>query len=113
MTASASGLTSTGASTAFNVTVQVKGTTPLTDMATDLGSGVKQVTYYYCSGLSGACTSSNWHLIGTSSTSGTWAFSWTTASQPVDGAYEVVAVGTDNVTNSSSSSTSVPVTVNN
>ena len=90
-----------------------KGRRQPADTAADTGSGVQKVTYYYCPGYSGSCTSTNWTLIGTSTTATTWAYSWATAAQPADGAYEVVAVGTDNVGNVSGSSTSVPVTVNN
>jgi hypothetical protein len=111
--ASAGGLTSTGASPEFNVTVAVANGALLTDTATDgSGSGVKSVAYYYCTGYSGSCASSNWTAIGSSITAaGNYQVSWT--SQPANGAYRVVAVGTDNVTNTSLPAASVPVTVAN
>jgi hypothetical protein len=113
LTASGGGLTSTGASSVFNVTVAVANGALLTDTTTDgSGSGVKSVAYYYCTGYSGSCTSSNWTAIGSSITAaGNYQVSWT--SQPANGAYRVVAAGTDNVTNTSLPAASVPVTVAN
>src|SRR5205823_14192302 len=37
----------------------------LTDAATDGGSGVASVSYYYCPGSTGACTSGNWTPLAT------------------------------------------------
>ncbi|HEY3556028.1 MAG TPA: hypothetical protein VGL05_01115 [Kribbella sp.] len=112
LTASANGLTSTAASAAFNVTVAVSSGAALTDTASDGGSGVKSVAYYYCTGYSGSCTSANWTLIGSSTSAATnYQVSWT--GQPANGAYRVVAIGTDNVTNVSQPSNSTPVSVTN
>ncbi|TCO45652.1 hypothetical protein EV646_108275 [Kribbella antiqua] len=113
LTASATGLTSTGASSAFNVTVAVSTGATLTNTATDgTGSGVKTVAYYYCAGYSGACTSSNWTAIGSSTASAT-NYSVTWNSQPANGAYRLVAAGTDNITNTSQPSASIPITIAN
>ena len=95
----------------FSVTVAVSNGATLTDTATDAGSGVASVTYYYCPGYSGGCTSNNWTAIGTSTSGPLWSVTWN--GQPSDGAYQVVAVGTDKVTNKSSPSASIPVTVDN
>ena len=110
LTASATGL-SPATSSAFNVTVKVTtASAALTDTASDAGAGVKSVSYYYCSGYTGSCPSGT--LIGTSTTSaGGYPMTWT--SQPANGAYRVVAVGTDNVNNASSASAAFPVTVAN
>src|SRR6185436_17172199 len=66
LTASASPLTDTPASSVFTVSVLVTNGAALTNAATDAGSGVDSVSYYYCSGLV-ACGSGG-TLIGTSST---------------------------------------------
>jgi hypothetical protein len=112
MTASAAGLTATPASAAFNVTVAVGNGASLTEAASDAGAGVKTVAYYYCAGYTGACTSANWTLVGSSTTAaGNYAVTWNAL--PVNGAYRVVVVGTDNVGNVSQASASIPVTVTN
>ena len=104
-----------GTSSNFNVTVLVHNGATLTDAATDAGSGVASVSYYYC--LSSnfttlTCASSTpWTLIGTSTSTSPYSVTW--SGQPTNGDYVVVAVGTDNVTNASGPSTSIPVTVNN
>ena len=113
MNANSSGLAPT-TSNPFTVSVLVRsGNATLTDTATDAGSGVASVSYYYCSGFSGGCSPGT--LIGTS-TSGSgssWSYTWSTG-QPADGQYQVVAVGTDNVGNiDGTPSTSIPVTVDN
>lgn len=113
LTASASGLTSTPASVAFNVTVAVSNGAALTDAVNDgSGSGVKTVSYFYCAGYTGACTSANWTLIGSSTTAvGNYVVTW--SGQPANGPYRLVVVGTDNVNNVSQPSASIPVTVTN
>ena len=112
VTASASGGLSSSPSSGFNVTVLVNNGDTFTDNASDgSGSGVKSVTYYYCAGLSGSCTPTSGTQIGSPATSSPYTVAWN--SQPADGNYQVVAVGTDNVNNMSGSSTSVPVTVDN
>ncbi|MEU0095669.1 hypothetical protein [Kribbella sp. NPDC006257] len=113
MTASASGLTATPASAPFNITVAVSNGAALTDSVNDgAGSGVKSVSYYYCVGYSGGCTSANWTLIGSSSTAaGSYLVTWN--GQPANGAYRLVVVGTDKVNNVSQASASIPVTVAN
>lgn len=113
MTASASGLTSTPESAAFNVTVAVSNGAVVTGAVNDGGgAGVSTVSYYYCAGYTGACTSSNWTLIGASSTAaGGYPVTWN--GQPGNGPYRLVVVGTDNVTNVSQPSLSIPVTVTN
>jgi hypothetical protein len=109
LTATAAGL-SPATSTAFDVVVQVSNGAALTDAAADAGSGVKSVSYYYCPGLSGACT--NGTLIGTAtSASNNFLFSW--SNQPANGAYRLVVVGTDNVTNASLPSAPIPVRIGN
>ena len=115
LTASAGSLTAVTSGT-INVTVQVTSSSAaLTDAAagvSDTGSGVQKVTYYYCAGYSGACTSANWIQIGNSTTAtGDYPVTWTTP--PADGAYRVVAVATDNVNNTTAPSASIPVTVAN
>ncbi|WP_112243728.1 hypothetical protein [Kribbella monticola] len=112
MTASASGMTAAPASGAFDVTVAVSNGAALTDVANDSGSGVKSVSYYYCTGYTGTCTSGNGVLIGAStSAAGNYPVTWN--GQPTNGAYRLVVVGTDNVTNVSQASASIPVTVTN
>ncbi|NEA33837.1 hypothetical protein [Streptomyces sp. SID13031] len=114
MTASASGLTAAPASAAFNVTVAVSNGAALTDTVNDgSGSGVKTVSYYYCAGYIGSCTSANWTPIGSSITAaGNYPVTW--SGQPTtNGAYRLVVVGTDNVNNISQASASIPVTVTN
>jgi hypothetical protein len=111
LTASASNLTSTAPSASFNVTVAVSNGATLNESTSDgTGSGVQSVAYYYCTGYSGSCTSANWTAIG-STTAANYQVSWT--GQPANGAYRVVAVSTDNVTNTSQPSSSTPVTVTN
>lgn len=80
----------------------------LTDTSvTDAGSGVQSVAYYYCAGSSGSCTTT---LIGSSSTAaGSYPVTWSTP-LPADGPYRIEAVATDNVTNATTS-TSTLVTV--
>jgi Bacterial Ig domain len=111
LTASATGLSTSSPSSSFDVTVLVDNGANLTDTASDAGSGVASVSYFYCAGYSGSCTSSNWHAIGSPATNSPYSVVW--GNQPADGAYQVVAVGTDYVTNVSGPSTSIPVTVDN
>jgi hypothetical protein len=84
----------------------------LTDAATDAGSGVGSVSYYYCAGATGSCTSATGTLIG-SSTTGSNSFSVVTNAPlaPSDGPYRIVAVGTDNAGNTSGASAPTLVTV--
>ena len=80
----------------------------LQDAATDAGgSEVGTVTYYYCSGFTTSCSSKT--SIGSSSTAPNYQFNWTAL--PVNGNYSVIAVGTDNATNSTTSNPAIPVTV--
>jgi hypothetical protein len=113
LTASAVGLVPTAATTPFNVTVAVVNGAALTDTASDgAGSGVKTVSYYYCSGYAGNCTSATGTLIGSStSSSGNYLVPW--SGQPANGQYRLVVVGTDNLTNASVPSAPIPVTVTN
>lgn len=109
LTATSTGLTAATSGT-FDVVVQVTNGTPLTDAAADGGSGVKTVNYYYCPGFTGTCT--NGTIIGSSSTAGNdYLFTWT--GQPANGAYRIVAVATDNVSNVSSPSASIPIRIAN
>lgn len=109
LTATATGL-SAATSSPFDVVVQVTNGIPLTDAAADAGSGVKTVSYYYCPGFTGACA--NGTIIGSSSTAGdNYLFTWT--GQPANGAYRIVAVATDNVSNVSSPSASIPIRIAN
>jgi hypothetical protein len=107
----------TGFATATSPTIVItvavsNGAAALTDTASDGGSGVQTVAYYYCAGPSGSCTSANWTSIGSSTSSaGNYLVTWT--SQPVNGQYRLVVVGTDNLNNISSPSASIPVTVTN
>jgi hypothetical protein len=84
----------------------------LTEAASDSGSGVGSVKYYYCAGSSGSCTAGTpWTLIGTSTNAGSnFPVTWNTP-LPADGTYQIVAVGTDNVGNTSGSSPSSLVAV--
>ena len=98
------------------VSVLVHNGSTLTDAASDTGSGVGSVVYYYCPSPNFtvlACTSSTpWTQIGTSS--GTSPYSVTWNGQPANGSYVVVAVGTDNVLNADANpSAAIPVTVIN
>ena len=82
----------------------------LQDAATDSGgSGMNSVTYYYCSGFTTSCSPSTPGTIGSSTTSPNFQFNWT--SLPTNGNYSLVAVGTDNTTNSTASTPPIPVTV--
>jgi len=112
-TNSGTGVSASSASSSFNVTALVTNSlNALTDTASDAGSGVASVAYYYCSGYSGSCTSGNWTpIVPASGSTSPYTVTWT--SQPADGAYQVVAVGTDNAGNVSGPSTSIPVTVDN
>lgn len=112
LTASASGL-APATSGPFAVTVKVtNAAAALADLAADAGSGMKSVAYYYCAGYTGTCTSTSGTLIGSSmNTAAGFPITWT--SQPPNGAYRLVAVGTDNVGNINDASTSIPVTVSN
>ena len=111
LTASGAGVTSSAASTGINITVLVRNGATVTDTATDIGSGVSGVAYYYCPNFTGTCTSANWVSLGSSAAGPTYPITWTTT--PADGTYHVVAVGTDNLGNVSGPSTSNPVTVDN
>jgi len=111
LTASAAGVTSSPASSAVNITVLARNGSLITDTATDIGSGVSAVAYYYCPNFTGTCTSANWVSVGSSTSGPTYPVTWTTT--PDDGSYHVVAVGTDNLGNVSGPSTSNPVTVDN
>jgi len=77
----------------------------LTDTsASDAGSGVKSVAYYYCAGSSGSCSTI---LIGSSSTaSGNYAVTWSTP-LPSDGPYRIEAVATDKLTNTTTSASTL------
>ncbi|HEU5269262.1 MAG TPA: hypothetical protein VFU36_04995, partial [Jatrophihabitans sp.] len=109
LTASATGL-SAATSGSFDVVVPVTNGIPLTDAAADSGSGVKSVSYYYCTGYSGACT--NGTLIGTAtSAADNYLLTWT--GQPANGQYRLVAVAVDNVTNASAPSASIPIRIAN
>lgn len=70
----------------------------LTDSATDADTGVASVSYYYCAGASGSCTSANGTLIGTSSTASNDSVSWNPP-LPAEGTYRVVALATDEAGN--------------
>ena len=97
------------------MSVLVHNGATLTDSASDAGSGVASVSYYYCSSpnfTTLACTPSTPNLIGTSSSASPYSVTWT--GQPTNGDYVIMStVGTDNVTNASGPSTSIPVTVSN
>ena len=83
----------------------------LQDAATDSGgSGMSSVTYYRCSGFTTSCSSSTpWTSIGSSNTAPSFQLNWTPL--PTNGNYSIVAVGTDNATNSTTSTPPIPVTV--
>jgi hypothetical protein len=83
----------------------------LTAPATDVGSSVASVSYYYCAGSTGACTSANWIGIGTSTTAATNYPVPTAAPLAADGPYRVVAVATDAAGNASTPSTATAITV--
>ncbi|MDR3663263.1 MAG: Ig-like domain-containing protein, partial [Mycobacterium sp.] len=103
-----------GTSNFFTISVLLGSGSILTDGATDAGSGVKSVAYYYCANWTGSCTSSNWTAVNSSSsnssTTAPYSVAWS-SNLPSSGDYQVVAVGTDNVNNVSSPSSSTPVTV--
>jgi hypothetical protein len=112
LTATSPGLTSATSAT-FDVSVLVsKSSDTLTDGATASGgSGMKSVTYYYCAGFSNtptACGPSNGTEIGSPATASPFSVTW--SSLPASGAYRVVAVGTNNAGNSTTSATT-PVNV--
>lgn len=84
----------------------------LTDAATDADSGVASVSYYYCAGATGSCTSTTGTLIGSSATSASnfSAASGAPFASP-DGPYRVVAVATDGAGNTSGPSAATMITV--
>lgn len=83
----------------------------LTSTATDTDSAVASVSYYYCAGSTGSCTSANWIGIGTSTASATNFPVPTSAPLAADGPYRVVAVATDAAGNTSTPSTATAITV--
>lgn len=97
----------------------------LTDSpTTNGGSAIASVTYYYCLTSQPLCTNAstaNWTLIGTSTTTGTWTYTWPSTSLPADGTYYLMATATSTglLTSSPSSATKVgvdttaPVTTDN
>lgn len=115
LTASTPGLAPSASSATFNVTVTVtNAAAALTSSPSDgSGAGVKSVSYYSCPGYSGACIAGTpWTLIGTSTNAASnFPVTWT--SQPPNGPYRLVLLATDNVTNTSNASASIPVTVAN
>ncbi|MFG1912542.1 hypothetical protein [Kribbella sp. NPDC048928] len=113
LTATAQSLAPTGPSATFNITVAVSNGATLTNTSSDgSGSGVKSVGYFYCATYAGACTSANWTAIASSTNPATnYQVNWT--SQPANGAYQVVAISTDNVSNASQPGNSTPVTITN
>lgn len=81
---------------------------------TNGGSAIAKVTYYYCLTSQGSCTNAstaNWTQIASSTTTGTWTYTWTSASLPADGTYYLMATATnaDPQTSVPSSSTEVGV----
>jgi trimeric autotransporter adhesin len=112
LSASAPSLAGSGPSNAFTVSVPVANGAALTASVSDAGTGVSSVTYYYCSGgFTGACSSANGTSIGSSSTAaGNYPVTWN--NQPANGAYRLVTVAVDKITNTSTSS-SMPVTIGN
>ena len=87
-----------------NPTYVSNETVTLTDTSvSDAGSGVQSVAYYYCAGSSGPCSTT---LIGSSNTaSGNYSVTWNTP--PTDGPYRIEAVATDNVTNATTSASTL------
>ena len=82
-------------------------TVTLTDTPViDAGAGVASIAYYYCPTSVGSCTASNGTQIGAASTSSPYSITWSTP-LPSDAAYEIAAVATDNVTNTSTSSSTL------
>jgi hypothetical protein len=80
----------------------------LTDSPSDADSGVYSVSYYYCASAVTTCTSSNGTLIGSSTTAaGGFAVSSASPLASPDGTYKVVAVATDSVQNSTTSSSTL------
>ena len=98
------------------VSVLVHNGSTLTDVASDAGSGVASVTYYYCASpnfTSLTCSAATpWTRIGTSSNASPFSVTWT--GQPANGDYVVIAAGTDNVMNTDATpSGSIRLTVSN
>jgi hypothetical protein len=70
----------------------------------DAGSGVMSLAYYYCAGSSGSCSTTP---IGSSSTSsGSYSVTWSSP-LPLDGPYRIEAVATDNVTDATTSASTL------
>jgi hypothetical protein len=84
----------------------VKNGQALTATASDGGSGVASVSYYYCAGTS--CTPST--LIGTSTTGPSYSITW--SAMPADGPYQLLARATD-VAGNSTDSAKRSVTIDN
>ncbi len=113
LTASSSGITS-ATSNPFTVSVLVRDGATLTDPnATDAGSGVYSVSYYYCSGWTVPCSPDIFIGTSMSGSASNWTYTWSSGQPTPDGAYQIVADGTDNVNNTSGPSSSIPVTVDN
>jgi hypothetical protein len=84
----------------------IKNGQALTATASDGGSGVASVSYYYCAGTS--CTPTT--LIGTSTTGPTYSITW--SAMPADGPYQLLARATD-VAGNSTDSAKRNVTIDN
>lgn len=83
----------------------------LTNAATDTHSSIASVSYYYCPGSTGPCTSATWTSIGTSTVPATNFPVPTSAPLAADGPYRVVAVATDTAGNTSAPSPATAITV--
>jgi hypothetical protein len=84
----------------------IKNGQGLTATASDGGSGVASVSYYYCAGT--ACTPST--LIGTSTTGPSYSITW--SAMPADGPYQLLVRATD-VAGNSTDSAKRNVTIDN
>jgi hypothetical protein len=78
-------------------------------VASDAGSGVASVSYYYCPTGTGSCSSGTGTLLGTSTTAA-GNFPVTSSALTAQGPYQIIAVAVDNAGNTSTS-TSTLVTV--
>lgn len=84
----------------------------LTDAATDAGSGVASVSYYYCTGSTGSCTSGNWTPLGTATgPAGSYPASTGAFRTLADGPYRILAVATDHAGNASGASAATAIAV--
>ncbi|HZC71152.1 MAG TPA: Ig-like domain-containing protein [Jatrophihabitans sp.] len=77
-------------------------TVTFSSASSDADSGVASVSYYYCAGATGSCSSANGISVGTSTAAGDYPVTLSTAGL-ADQTYRVVAIVADNAGNTTTS----------